>query len=112
MYGSKSKKLSVSVSFENELAQYLMDMAEIQNKTIAEIVNDLVEEELEASKLSEDDEIDEVDIELAKLSLERDARGDEEITSEDVDWDRILSAKTIKSEDISCDTILSIQKSS
>ncbi|RDD34051.1 hypothetical protein Wcon_01914 [Wolbachia endosymbiont of Cylisticus convexus] len=95
------KKLNVNVSFEGELAQYLTEVAKIQNKTIEEVVKDLVEEEVEASKLSEDDEIDEVDTELAKLSLERDARGDEEIGSEDVDWDRILSAKTIKGEGIS-----------
>lgn len=94
--------LNVNVSFEGELAQYLTDMAEIENKTIQEVLVDFVKEEIEASKLSEDDdEIDEVDIELAKLSLERDARGDEEIRSEDVNWDRILSAKTIKGGDIS-----------
>lgn len=95
------ERLNVNVSFEGEFAQYLTEVAKIQNKTIEEVVKDLVEEEVEASKLSEDDEIDEVDTELAKLSLERDARGDEEIRSEDVDWDRILSAKTIKGEDIS-----------
>ncbi|WP_264707147.1 hypothetical protein [Wolbachia endosymbiont (group A) of Acrocera orbiculus] len=96
------ERLNVNVSFEGEFAQYLTKVAKIQNKTIEEVVKDLVEEEVEASKLSEDDdEIDEVDTELAKLSLERDARGDEEIRSEDVDWDRILSAKTIKGEDIS-----------
>lgn len=89
-------RLNVNVNFEGKFAQYLTEMAKVQNRTIEEVVKDLVEEEIEASKLSEeDDEIDEVDIELAKLSLERDARGDEEIRSEDVDWNRILSAKTV-----------------
>lgn len=89
-------RLNVNVNFEGEFAQYLTEMAKVQNRTIEEVIKDLVEEEIEASKLSEeDDEIDEVDIELAKLSLERDARGDEEIRSEDVDWNRILSAKTV-----------------
>lgn len=86
---------NVNVNFEGEFAHYFIEMAKVQNKTI-EVVKDLVEEEIEARKLSEaDDEIDEVDIELAQLSLERDTRGDEEIRSEDVDWDRILSAKTV-----------------
>ncbi|XGA08509.1 MAG: hypothetical protein U0X86_000752 [Wolbachia endosymbiont of Xenopsylla cheopis] len=43
------KKLSVNVSFENELAQYLTDMAEMQNKTIQEVLVDLVEEVFEAN---------------------------------------------------------------
>ncbi|RDD34391.1 hypothetical protein Wcon_01533 [Wolbachia endosymbiont of Cylisticus convexus] len=90
------ERLNVNVNFEGEFAHYLIEMAKVQNRTIEEVVKDLVEEEIEASKLSEeDDEIDEVDIKLAKLSLERDARGDEEIRSEDVDWNRILSAKTL-----------------
>ncbi|WP_425384990.1 hypothetical protein [Wolbachia endosymbiont (group A) of Sturmia bella] len=87
------ERLNVNVNFEGEFAHYLIEMAKVQNRTIEEVVKDLVEEEIEASKLSEED--DEVDIKLAKLSLERDARGDEEIRSEDVDWNRILSAKTV-----------------
>ncbi|WP_265014521.1 hypothetical protein [Wolbachia endosymbiont (group B) of Camptogramma bilineatum] len=86
------ERLNVNVNFEGEFAHYLIEMAKVQNRTIEEVVKDLVEEEIEASKLSEEDE---VDIKLAKLSLERDARGDEEIRSEDVDWNRILSAKTV-----------------
>ncbi|MBA8758298.1 hypothetical protein HCR18_04500 [Wolbachia pipientis] len=90
------ERLNVNVNFEGKFAQYLIEMAEVQNRTIEEVVKDLVEEEIEASKLSEeDDEIDELDIELAKLSLERDARGDEEIRSEDVDWNKVLSAKIV-----------------
>ena len=43
------KKLNVNVNFENELAQYLADMAEMQNKTIQEVLVDLVEEGFEAN---------------------------------------------------------------
>lgn len=80
------ERLNVNVSFEGEFAQYLTDMAKIQNKTIAEIVKDLVEEELEVSKLSEDDKMDEGEIALADLSLKRDVLGAKRIKYEDVKW--------------------------
>ncbi|MGL9759437.1 MAG: hypothetical protein ACR5LA_12130 [Wolbachia sp.] len=40
-------QLSVNISFENELAQYLKDIAEIDNKTVAEVLVSLVREALE-----------------------------------------------------------------
>ncbi|GHM58882.1 MAG: hypothetical protein sL5_09830 [Candidatus Mesenet longicola] len=71
------KKLNINVSFENELAQYLADMAEMQNKTIQEVLVDLVEEVFEA---------DEGEKELVKLSLERDIPGAKRVKYEDVKW--------------------------
>jgi RHH-type rel operon transcriptional repressor/antitoxin RelB len=81
------KKLNINVSFEGEFAKYLIEMAEIQGRTVAEIVKDLVEEELEASKMSEeDDEIDEADIALAKLAVSRNVPSAKRIKYEDVKW--------------------------
>lgn len=82
------ERLSVNVDFEGEFAQSLTEMARIQNRTIAEIVKDLVEEEIEASKLSEedDDEIDEADIALARLAASRNVPGAKRVKYEDVKW--------------------------
>ncbi|WP_237342957.1 hypothetical protein [Wolbachia endosymbiont of Folsomia candida] len=81
------ERLSVNVSFEGEFAQYLTDMAKIQNRTIEEVVKDLVEEEIEVSKLSEDDdEMDEGEIALAELSLKRDVPGAKRIKYENIKW--------------------------
>jgi hypothetical protein len=44
------KKLDVNVSFENELAEYLVEMAEMENKTIQEVLANFVREEFEAEK--------------------------------------------------------------
>ncbi|WP_339047492.1 hypothetical protein [Candidatus Mesenet endosymbiont of Phosphuga atrata] len=71
------KKLNINVSFDNELAQYLTDMAEMQNKTIQEVLVDFVEEGFEA---------DEGEIALVKLSLERDTSGAKRVKYEDVKW--------------------------
>ncbi|UJQ20815.1 hypothetical protein L2227_06645 [Wolbachia endosymbiont of Delia radicum] len=75
-------QLNVNVSFEGELAKYLKDIAEIDNKTVAEILVHLATEALEE------------DIELSKMIAERDVEGAELIRAEDVDWDKILSAGT------------------
>lgn len=75
-------QLNVNVSFEGELAKYLKDIAEIDNKTAEEVLVSLVREALEE------------DIELSKIANERDIDGAELIRAEDVDWDKILSAGT------------------
>ncbi|MDN5247947.1 MAG: hypothetical protein QWI36_02300 [Wolbachia endosymbiont of Tyrophagus putrescentiae] len=81
------ERLNINVSFDGESAQYLIDIAEIQGKTIAEVIKDLVEGEREVNKLSEgDDEIDEADIALAELSLKRDVPGAKRIKFEDIEW--------------------------
>ncbi|KLT22540.1 putative addiction module toxin, RelE/StbE [Wolbachia endosymbiont of Armadillidium vulgare str. wVulC] len=67
-------QLNVNVSFEGELAKYLKDIAEIDNKTVAEILVHLATEALEE------------DIELSKMIAERDVEGAELIRGEDVDW--------------------------
>ncbi len=41
---------NVSVSFTGELAQYLIDMTEIENKTIEEVLVNFVKEAFEAKK--------------------------------------------------------------
>lgn len=82
------ERLSVNVDFEGEFAQSLTEMARIQNRTIAEIVKDLVEEEIEASKLSEDDdEIDEGEIALLELAAKRNVPGAKIIRHEDIKWE-------------------------
>ncbi|WP_353277768.1 hypothetical protein [Wolbachia endosymbiont (group A) of Agelastica alni] len=80
------KKLNVNVSFEGELAQYLTEVAEAWNKTIPEVLVYLVKEEFEAEK------------EMAEIIKERDVPDAKMVRNEDVDWDKILSAKTIKDE--------------
>ncbi|WP_264723362.1 MULTISPECIES: type II toxin-antitoxin system RelE family toxin [unclassified Wolbachia] len=81
------EKLNVNVSFEGELAQYLKDIAEIDNKTVAEILMHLVTEALEE------------DIKLSKMIAERDVEGAELIRGEDVDWDKILSEETTEDDE-------------
>lgn len=82
------ERLSVNVSFEGEFAHYLTEMAKIQNRTIEEIVKDLVEEEIEVSKLSEDDEImDEGEIALLELAAKRNVPGAKIIRHEDIKWE-------------------------
>ncbi|WP_341808568.1 hypothetical protein [Wolbachia endosymbiont (group E) of Neria commutata] len=80
--------LNVNVSFEGELAQYLTDMAEIENKTIQEVLVDFVKEEIEARKLDEEDDdgIDEADIALARLAASRNVPGAKRVKYEDVKW--------------------------
>lgn len=68
------KKLNINVSFENELAEYLTDMAEIENKTIQEVLVGFVKEEFEE------------DIELSKIADERDVEGMEVVDYKDVKW--------------------------
>ncbi|GFQ65648.1 uncharacterized protein TNCT_611231 [Trichonephila clavata] len=57
------KKLNVNVSFDSKLAQYLTEMAEIQNKTIPEVLVGLVEEEFEE------------DVELSEIADDRLSEG-------------------------------------
>ncbi|MFP3031860.1 MAG: hypothetical protein ACEY3M_12285 [Wolbachia sp.] len=80
------KKLNINVSFEGEFAQYLTGVAKAWNKTIPEVLVCLVKEEFEAEK------------EMAEIIKERDVPDAKTVRSEDVDWDKILSAKTIKDE--------------
>lgn len=80
------KKLNINVSFEGEFAQYLTEVAKAWNKTIPEVLVYLVKEEFEAEK------------EMAKIIKERDVPDAKTVRNEDVDWDKILSAKTIKDE--------------
>lgn len=80
------KKLNVNVSFEGEFAQYLTEVAKTWNKTIPEVLVCLVKEEFEAEK------------EMAEIIKERDVPDAKTVKNEDVDWDRVLSAKTIKDE--------------
>lgn len=80
------QKLNVNVSFEGEFAQYLTEVAETWNKTIPEVLIALVKEEFEAEK------------EMAEIIKERDIPDVKTIRNEDVNWNKILSAKTIKSE--------------
>lgn len=77
-------QLNVNVSFEGELAKYLKDIAEIDNKTVAEILVHLATEALEE------------DIELSKMIAERDVEGAELIRGEDVDW---LSEETTEEDE-------------
>ena len=81
-------QLNVTVSFEGELAQYLKDIAEIDNKTVEEMLVHLVTEALEE------------DIECAKIIEERERNIDDEelIRAEDVDWDEILSEETTEED--------------
>lgn len=80
-------RINVNVNFEGEFAHYLIEMAKVQNRTIEEVIKDLVEEEIEASKLSEeDDKMDEGEIALAELSLKRDVLGAKRIKYEDIKW--------------------------
>lgn len=80
------ERLNVNVNFEGEFAQYLIEMAKVQNRTIEEIVKDLVEEELEVSKLSEGDEMDEGEIALLELAAKRNVPGAKIIRHEDIKW--------------------------
>jgi len=80
------KKLNINVSFEGEFAQYLTEVAKAWNKTIPEVLVCLVKEEFEAEK------------EMAEIIKERDVPGAKTVRNEDVDWDKILSAKTTASE--------------
>lgn len=80
------KKLNINVSFEGEFAQYLTEVAKAWSKTIPEVLVCLVKEEFEAEK------------EMAEIIKERDVPDAKTVRSEDVDWDKILSAKTIKDE--------------
>ncbi|WP_253303277.1 hypothetical protein [Wolbachia endosymbiont of Phyllotreta cruciferae] len=80
------KKLNINVSFEGEFAQYLTEVAKAWNKTIPEVLVCLVKEEFEAEK------------EMAEIIKERDVPDAKTVRNEDVDWDKILSAKTIKDE--------------
>lgn len=74
-------QLNVTVSFEGELAQYLKDIAEIDNKSVEEMLVHLVTEALEE------------DIECSKIIEERKRNIDDEelVRAEDVDWDEVLS---------------------
>ncbi|MDG7056615.1 MAG: hypothetical protein LKM43_00445 [Wolbachia endosymbiont of Penenirmus auritus] len=76
------EKLNVTVSFEGELAQYLKDIAEIDNRTVEEMLVHLVTEALEE------------DIEFSKMIEKQDIDDEEVINAEDVDWDEILSEET------------------
>ncbi|MBD0392157.1 hypothetical protein IC220_07020 [Wolbachia endosymbiont of Pentalonia nigronervosa] len=80
------KKLNINVSFEGEFAQYLTEVAQAWNKTIPEVLVCLVKEEFEAEK------------EMAEIIKERDMPEAKTVRNEDIDWDKILSAKTIKDE--------------
>ncbi|WP_395461544.1 type II toxin-antitoxin system RelE/ParE family toxin [Wolbachia endosymbiont (group A) of Therophilus tumidulus] len=66
------EKLNVTVSFEGELARYLKDIAEIDNRTVEEMLVHLVTEALEE------------DIEFSKMIEKQDADGEELIRTEDV----------------------------
>ena len=80
-------RLNINVNFDGEFAQCLIEMAKVQNRTIAEIVKDLVEEELEVSKLTEgDDEMDEGEIALLELAAKRNVPGAKIIRHEDIKW--------------------------
>ncbi|MBC6685943.1 hypothetical protein H9I48_01555 [Wolbachia pipientis] len=80
-------RINVNVNFEGEFAHYLIEMAKVQNRPIEEVIKDLVEEKIEASKLSEeDDKMDEGEIALAELSLKRDVLGAKRIKYEDIKW--------------------------
>ncbi len=56
------EKLNITVSFEGELAQYLKDIAEIDNKTVEEVLVSLAREALEEdivmSKVADEYDID------------------------------------------------------
>ncbi|WP_264703051.1 hypothetical protein [Wolbachia endosymbiont (group A) of Volucella inflata] len=80
------ERLNVNVSFEGEFAQYLTEVAKTWNKTIPEVLVCLVKEEFEAEK------------EMAEIIKERDMPDAKTVKNEDVDWDKVLSAKTIKDE--------------
>ncbi len=80
-------RLNVNVNFEGGFAQDLTEMAKVQNRTIEEIVKDLVEEELEGSKLSEGDEMDEGEIALLELAAKRNVPGAKIIRHEDIKWE-------------------------
>ncbi|WP_168464342.1 hypothetical protein [Wolbachia endosymbiont of Ctenocephalides felis wCfeT] len=67
-------RINVNVSFENELAEYLTKMAEIQGKTIPEVLVDFVKEELEE------------DIELSKIADDRLSEGEEEVEDGESIW--------------------------
>ncbi|MCX3064915.1 hypothetical protein [Wolbachia endosymbiont of Drosophila pseudotakahashii] len=68
------KKLNVNVSFDSKLAQYLTEMAETQNKTIPEVLVDLVEGEFEE------------DVELSKIADDRLSEGEEEVEDDENIW--------------------------
>ncbi|GFR08647.1 hypothetical protein TNCT_389261 [Trichonephila clavata] len=78
------EKLNVTVSFEGELARYLKDIAEIDNRTVKEMLVHLVTEALEE------------DIEFSKMIEKQDADGEELIRAEDVDWDEVLSKDLLR----------------
>lgn len=44
------KKLNINISFEGESAQYLIDIANLENKTVQEVLASFVREELEEDK--------------------------------------------------------------
>ncbi|WP_264338629.1 hypothetical protein [Wolbachia endosymbiont (group A) of Cheilosia soror] len=56
------EKLNVTVSFEGELARYLKDIAEIDNRTVEEmlvhLVTEALEEDIEFSKMIEKQDAD------------------------------------------------------
>ncbi|TVS87670.1 hypothetical protein COM43_003395 [Wolbachia pipientis] len=68
------KKLNVNVSFDSKLAQYLTEMAEIQNKTIPEVLVGLVEEEFKE------------DVELPEIADDRLSEGEEEVEDDENIW--------------------------
>lgn len=68
------KRLDINVSFEGELAQYLIEIAELWGKTIPEVLACFVKEEPEAEK------------EMAEIIKERDIESTETVAHKDVDW--------------------------
>jgi hypothetical protein len=68
------KKFDVNISFDDESVQYLMEAARLQSKTIAEVVEDLVKEEIEA------------DMEFSKIADDRLSEGQEEVEDDENIW--------------------------
>ncbi|WCR59238.1 MAG: hypothetical protein PG978_000674 [Wolbachia endosymbiont of Ctenocephalides felis wCfeF] len=65
---------NVTVNFEGELAQYLKDIAEIDNRSVEEMLVHLVTEALEE------------DIEFSKMIERQDIDDEEVINAEDMNW--------------------------
>ncbi|APR98942.1 hypothetical protein [Wolbachia endosymbiont of Folsomia candida] len=81
----------INVTFNPETSQHLTELAKVTNLSVQELAEKLMQEAIA---------FEEEDIALSKIANERDVPGAKMIRSGDVDWGKILSARTIKNGDI------------
>ncbi|WP_264338371.1 MULTISPECIES: hypothetical protein [unclassified Wolbachia] len=73
----------VSITFNNEISECLIGLAEVRNKSVKELTEKLMRQAIELEE----------DMILIERAAELDVPGAKKIRSEDINWDTVLAKR-------------------